>query len=163
MKHSISNSDITIITTEVVEKTFENKDAYLHGVIKVVKDDEQTQKRTYKVRTDLVGYENIEVPKLDENSVQEIDENDNPIFETKQLLVWLEQKQDWSEQTYSYDEIDAFTEQLVPLIPTGLTRTQRDIAELNAMFLIQRQNVAPWGIAPDKWKIRTKEDLLKDL
>ncbi|WP_271407437.1 hypothetical protein [Tenacibaculum soleae] len=161
MKQSFNKSDIAIITTDIVEKTFDNKDAYLHGMIKIVKDNEQTQKRTYKVRTDLVGYENIELPKLNENNVQELDENDNPIFETKQILVWLEQKQDWSEQVFSYNEIDAFIEQLAPLIPSNLTRTQQDRFELNMMFLIKRQSVASWGISSDKWRVRIEEDLLK--
>mgnify|MGYP000495313142 CR=1 FL=1 len=149
-----NNKDVAIITTEAVGKTYENQNAFLQGIIKIVKDDEQAEIRTYKVRTDLVGYQNVEVP--------ESGEDDQQASTPTQKLVWLEQKQDWSLQTFKYAEIDSFMEQLSSLIPSNLPRTQRDKAELATMFLIQRQSDAPWGIPAEKWRIRTAADLLKE-
>lgn len=139
MKQTINKTDIAIITTEPVDRSFNNEASFLHAVVKLVKDDEANQIKTYKVRTDLVKY-----------------------AEDTQELTWLEQKQDWNLQTFSYAQIDEFAEILAPSIPDGLTRTQRDAAELQLMFLKKRQQDAPWGIDGDKWKLRNDSDLTRE-
>lgn len=162
MRQNISQTDISIITTQTVEKTFDNTDAFLHSVIKVVGDDETKQIRTYKVRTDLVGYTDIDIQVFNEDGTPKLDADENPVFETKEQLTWLEQKQDWALQTFSYAQIDGFAASIATQLPEGLTRTQRDIVELQIMFLAQRKQSAPWGIAANKWRVRTNDDLLKD-
>lgn len=151
MKNTIQKNDIALITTERVVKSFDNEDAYLHAVIVPLTDDPIKKIRTYKVRTDLVGYKEVQVFDADIND-----------YQTKQELTFLEQKQDWSLQKFTYAQIDAFSSSVASLIPEGLTRTQQSKAELEIIFLQQRQNDAPWGIAADNWKIRTVDDLLKE-
>ncbi|WP_136464952.1 hypothetical protein [Flagellimonas onchidii] len=158
----LKTTDIAVITTGTVENTFDNVNAYLHAVIESVKDDNVSRTRTYKVRTDLVGYKDVELPVLDEDGNPKFDENGNMETEIKEQLIWLEQKQDWALQTFTYDQIDGFADVVAAQIPEGLTRTQKDIAELQAIFLAKRREDAPWGIAASKWRSRTNEDLLKD-
>lgn len=144
----MNTKQLAIITKEKVDTTFENEPAYLHAEILPVFDDPINEKRRYKVRTDMVGYKDVVVGQ---------DENDDDIIE--QHLTWLETKQDWSAQELTYAEINVFATQLEPMIPEGLSKIERDILELKTMFLLKRQEDAPWGVAPDKWRIRTEEDL----
>lgn len=155
MTQLIKQTDIAIITTEAVDKTFDNQDAYLHGMIVPLKDDTTRQERSYKVRTDMVGYQEVEVPITKENG--------STTAETKLQLVWLEQKQDWSVHSFSYAQIDAFATQVAPLLPEGLGRTAHDMLELQLMFLSLRKQEGPWGIVAEKWRLRTNDDLLKNI
>lgn len=155
-------TDIAIITTEPVEKTFNNEDAYLHCVIKVVGDNEVDKIRTYKVRTDLVAYKDARVFLLDKQGEVVFKDNGEPETETKKQLTWLEQKQDWALQTFTYQQIDTFIEMIASSIPKNLTRTQRDIFELQTIFLLKRQEEQPWGIPANKWRIRLESDLIQD-
>lgn len=156
------NTDIAIITTEPVEKTFGNQDAYLYGTIELIKDDNHKRKRIYKIKTDLAYYVDINIPRFDENGDAILDENDNQIIDVKEKLTWLEQRQKWYRLEVSYEEIDAFAQSIENTIPSGLSKTEKEIFQLNTIFLLQRQQKAPWGIAPEKWKIATEQDLLKD-
>jgi len=162
MKHILKTADIAIITTEAVEKTFDNTDAFLYSIVEQVKDDAEAQIRTYKIRTDLVGYTDVEVQLFNEDGTPKLDADSNAVFETKEQLIWLEQKQDWSIAVFTYAEIDGFSEQIAALIPDELTRTQIDLLELQTVFLMKRKNDSPWGIAADKWRLRTNDDLLKN-
>ena len=162
MQHTLKTTDIAILTTETVEKTFDNKDAFLYSTVEQVKDDADNKKRTYKVRTDLVGYIDIQVQALNEDGTPKLDAGSNFVFEPKEQLIWLEQKQDWSITVFTYAEIDGFSEQIAALIPDELPRTQRDLLELQTVFLMQRKNDAPWGISADKWRLRTNDDLIKN-
>ena len=160
MKHTLKSSDIAIITTQPVEKTFNNEDAFLYSTAEQVKDDADNKTRTYKTRTDLVGYTDVEVQLFNEDGTPKLDADSNAVFETKEQLIWLEQKQDWSITVFTYAEIDGFSEEIAALIPDELTRTQRDLLELQTVFLMRRKNDSPWGIAADKWRLRTNSDLL---
>ena len=161
MKQLFKLTDIALITTETVVKTYENTPAFLHSMIKPVEDDESKQIRTYKARTDLVSYTDLAIQVFNEDGTPQLDADENPVFETKEQLIWLEQHQDWALQTFTYAEIDGFVAAIADQIPEGLTRTQRDVAELQIMFLKKRQQAAPWGIAGDKWRVRTENDLIK--
>jgi len=162
MKQVIKSTDIALITTEKVEKTFDNKHAYLHVIVKLLKDDEQKQERTYKVRTDLVGYCDVKIQIFNSEGAPQLGSDGFPLFETKEQLAWLEQKQDWSLQTFTYAEIDSFALEVEAQLPVGLTRTAKEKVEIQIIFLAKRKEAAPWGIAANKWRIRTNEDLLKD-
>jgi hypothetical protein len=162
MKQVFKTTDIAIITSSIVDKTFDNTDALLHSVIEIVGDDISKQIRTYKVRTDLVGYVTSNMQLFNDDGTPSLDADGNAIFETKDQLTWLEQKLDWSLQTITYAQIDGFVIDIASQIPEGLTRTQKDNTELQIMFLSLRQQSAPWGIAADKWRLRTNDDLLKN-
>lgn len=149
----MNKRQLAIITTEPVDTTFDNQPVYIHAEILPVSDDPINQKRVYKVRTDLVGYEEFEVEELDP---------DNELVKViKQKLVVLEEKQKWSPQTFSYDQINQLAIQMEGLIPEGLSRTERDVLELKTMFLFERKAAQPWGIPAEKWKIREESDLIK--
>ena len=157
-------TDIALITTEAVEKTFENQDAYLYAQIELVKDDNHANLRTYKIRTDLATYQDYKEFQFDEATGEAIlDAQGNQTFITKQKLSWLETRQNWYRLDVSYDEIDAFAASIATIIPQGLTKTQREQFELNTIFLLQRQQQQPWGIDPNKWKIVVTSDLIREV
>ena len=160
MKQEIKTTDIALITTEAVLKTFGNENAYLNSVIEPVKDDPIKRVRTYKVRTDLAVYRPVEVGVLDTNGTPTFETDGTAITETKQQLTNVEQKQDWSIQVITYAEIDAFAAAVQSSIPDGLTKTETELLELGLVFLMERKKNAPWGIAADKWRLRTDADLL---
>lgn len=147
------HTDIAIITKDTVLKTFDNQDAHLHAVIEPISDDPQQQVRTYKVRTDLAVYKDIEVTTLDADG--------NPTTETKQQLTLVEQKQDWSLQRITYAEIDAFAVAVASQIPSGLSKTEVDLLQLKLVFLAQRKQKKMWGVATTQWRLRTDDDLIK--
>ena len=162
MKQTFKETDIALITTAPVLNTYENEAAYLHAAIEVVRDDQKKREKHYKVRTDYVGYKEVEAPLLNEDGELIFDDDHNIVLELKEQLIWLEQKQDWSLQKFTYAEIDDFADLIAEEIPEGLTRTERDAIELAVVFLKERQKSPRWGVAPEKWRIRTNEDLLRN-
>ena len=162
MKQTFKETDIALITTAPVLNTYENEAAYLHAAIEVVRDDQKKREKHYKVRTDYVGYREVQVPQLDEKGETILNDDGSSVLESKEQLIWLEQKQDWSLQKITYAEIDAFVDLIAEEIPEGLTRTERDAIELAVVFLKERQKSPRWGVAPEKWRIRTNEDLLRN-
>ena len=160
-QNTFRSTNVALITTEPVEKTFQNQDAYLYAQIELVKDDNHNQIRVYRVRTDLAVYENFNEYQYD-NVTGEIllDTNGTPLVVVKQRLTWLETKQDWYTLEITYSEVDAFASSIANIIPAGLTKTQQEMFELNTIFLLQRQQQQPWGIDPNKWRIATPSDIL---
>jgi len=158
MKYTIKKQDIAIITNGMVEKSFDNEDCYLHAVIRVVSDDVVNRKRTYEVRTDLAKYEEKKIYEFDENQNDLLDENGERVFTILKTLIAVEQKQDWSKHTFSYDEIDDLSEQISSLIPSDLTKTEKEILELKTMFLYKRKEEKPWSVNEDEWRLRTDLD-----
>ena len=163
MIHTIKTTDIALITKTAVLKTFENEEAHLHAVIVPVKDDPVNKVRTYKVRTDFALYLEIEVPTFDAEGKELLDEARMSITETKHQLTNVEQKQDWSIQTITYAEIDAFAEAVSGIIPNNLSKTETETLQLNLVFLNERKKNAPWGVAADQWRLRTEGDLIKNI
>jgi len=163
MKYTIKKQDLAIITNDKIEKSFDNEDCFLHGVIEVVKDDTINQKRTYRVRTDLALYEEKKIYQFNEAGEDILDENGDRVFSLLKTLVAVEQKQDWSLHTFGYAEIDGFTQLVASQIPEGLTRTQKDILELKLMFLYKRDEESPWGIDVGQWRLRTDEDFRSEV
>ena len=153
MKDVLKNTDIAVITTGKVIKSYDNEDCFLYSVIIPIKDDIVNKERTYKAKTDLVAYREIEV-------IEKNDEGEDVILEREQL-TFVESRQDWSIQVFSYDQIDSFVASMADQLPEDLTRTQKDITELQVIFLAKRQQAAPWGIGADKWRVCTDEDLLR--
>ena len=90
MKLKINPNDLCIITKEKCDFTQKNEHAYLQRTIRF--SGEENVSETYSVRTDLVGYRSIEVPKVQDGKGLVID-NGSLEMETKQELVWLEEKQ----------------------------------------------------------------------
>lgn len=153
MKNHIKETDLAIITTEPLSRSFANEDVYMHAVIELVADNNHAKTRKYRVRTDFALYK--PVVRYSENEAGELVEQN--VF----ALTIVEQKQDWATIVFSYDEINAFADQISAEIPESLSRIDRDTLELKTMFLKLRQESMAWGVAPEKWKIRTTEDLIK--
>jgi len=154
-------TDIALITNETVEKTFNNEDAYLYAIIRLKKDDEHNKQKTYQIRTDLANYKEVTYLEIDENNETAVDENNNPLTVTKNHLTWLETKQDWYDMTVTYSEIDAFAQSIESTIPNDLSKTEREILQLKTIFLMQRQQLEPWGIDANQWRKVTPEDYIK--
>lgn len=148
-------TDIAIITKDNVAKTFDGTDCCVLRRIEFVRDNYAASSRTYKVRTDLVRYEESEELVYD-------DEN-KATTTTKQRLVVMEEREAWTPKTYSRAEINALDAQLSKLLPEGLDRYNKDIAELQMGLLVLTKKEASWGIAADQWQLCNKEDLIIDV
>ena len=159
MKLKINPNDLCIITKEKCDYTQKNEHAYLQRTIKF--KGEQDISETYSVRTDLVGYRTIKVPKVPED-VESIIDNGSLEMETKQELVWLEQKQNWKSKKYSNKEVDNFYESIEDKIPLGLSKTEAKFYERKLVLLLESKKKTMWGnITGDLWEFRTKEHLIK--
>jgi hypothetical protein len=160
----LRNSDTAIITTQVFEKDFSNNDCFLLGRIKFVTEDEITGEQIYKVRTDLVYYQDY--TKIITPAVEEVrDQEDNIVIagtpavtELRQRLILSEEKQKWSEQKVSVDEYNAFNLAITPLVPEGMLPKQAENLKMQLVFLNQRKADAPWG-TNDDWEVFNIEDL----
>ncbi len=154
MNFKIHPNDIALITNDKVMPSFKSENCYLTATIKEIKDNEILQVKVYAVRTDLARYEDI--------STNSIDLEGNLIEITQQQLVVVEQRQDWFEMPISYAKINAFAAQLKPITPTSLSETDLQKWKVAQMFLMQRKLDAPWSIDVNQWRLRTKDDLIKD-
>ena len=150
----IKRTDIALITTEKVMKSFKNDNCYLVATLQELKHDYNKGIKRYAVRTDLATYQTINVYEEDsEKQVNEVEKLELQIVETRQ---------EWTEINFTFALIDKFATQLKPLIPANLTETELEKWKITQMFLIKRKQDAPWGITADKWRVLLPEDLLKE-
>lgn len=154
MTPQITPYDIAIITKDNVAKTFSGIDCRVLRRIEFIQNNYGASSRTYKVRTDLVRYEESEELVYD-------DENKGSIL-PKQRLVVMEQREDWTAKTYTRGQINALAVELAQLLPEDLERYDKDIKELQLGLLMLTKQEAAWGIAADQWQLFNKEDLIID-
>lgn len=154
MNYKINNKEIAIITDTSVMKSFNKKDCHLRAVISPLEEDEINGIEKFKVRTDLVSYKVETVDFIGENEV---------VKQKKITQIELEEvKQDWSVQEIPTVQADEFAEQVKPLIPNGLKRSEKKRLELLLMFLVKRKEEAPWGVDASLWREMTETDYLKE-
>jgi len=160
MRNYLTNNDIAIITNDKVETSFNNIDCQLYAVIRLKNDDNENRRKTFEVRTDLVAYKEIKVINdVDDTGI--IDNDNEPNFEIISKLSFVEQKQGWSMHTFSYDEINAFGQQLNGLIPNELNEIDSEHFKLAMIFLQKRKEDSPWGIDANQWRKVTLDDYIK--
>ncbi|MDB0601062.1 hypothetical protein PL373_09640 [Tenacibaculum maritimum] len=154
MKNQIKETDIALITVEKVDYSFKNIHCfYVARMIQLPSNNPTT--RVYKIRTDLADYKTINI----ENTLT----NGTIVLDQKLQLVVVEERQEWVRKEFSLTQINQFGEMLKPLIPDGLSETDLEKFKLSQMFLMKRQQDAPWDISAKKWRLLTHEDLIKDI
>ena len=148
-------TDIAIITNDPVAKTFNGTDCRVLRRIEFVRPNYGASSRTYKVRTDLVRYE--------ESEEIVYDKDNKPTIATKQRLTTIEEREAWRSITLSRAEINALDAQITELLPEGLDSYDRDIKKLQlGLLMLTKQEVA-WGVAVSQWRELNSKDLIIDL
>lgn len=148
MKYNPSKSQIAIITDVPVMPSFNGTMCYLHAVIEEVK-----RHKLYKVRTDLVRYADVEEYRENENG--------EVLKIVLERLVYVEARQDWSQQIITEEQINKFTQIVTPMLPEGMDATVFEKSKIQMMFLLERKRNAPWLIEPELWRLRTEQDLIR--
>ena len=143
-------TDIAIITNDALAKTFNGTDCHLLRRIEFVRPNYGASSRTYKVRTDLVCYEETEELVYDENNETT----------TKQRLTTIEEREAWRPITLSREQINALDAQTTELLPEGLDSYDRDIKKMQLVLLVLTQQENAWGVVADQWHELTAEELL---
>ncbi|MFM1776345.1 MAG: hypothetical protein RJA53_1955 [Bacteroidota bacterium] len=160
-------TDTAIITT-TTEKSFENVDCFLLGRIEELTPE--VNAKVYKVRTDLVAYQDyeVEISPLVHEVMEELDEQNNVIvpyspeipavMEVRQRLVLIEEKQKWCAQVIPLEQFDAIDSQLEAVMPEGLTTREKLVLKMQLAFLSQRSAEGPWGTGSN-WEVFDTENL----
>lgn len=176
MKQILKKTDKAIITKNPVKKSYDNEDCFLYAQIEHVRTEADRQMEVYKVRTDLAKYINFKRVVYTEvepvvDTTTEPTETIEPVIPiapevtstiiSEDKLTWVEQLQDWAIQEIPFNKILEFDAVLDAVIPTDLDRITRNALELKTMFLMQRQNDAPWGVEANEWRISNEDDLIK--
>lgn len=155
------NTDAAIITTGKVLKSYKNIDCYLYARIEEAtsKEDRGNMKKRYQVRTDKVTYKEYDSPVLNEDLEQIFDENNKPVTETKERLVFVEQLQDWSTQILTFEQYNQYFSYLDSEMPKDLSATDQEELKLRIMFLTLRKGDSPWGVDGNQWSLIKPSDL----
>ena len=120
---------IQIVTTEPLIKDFKGSLRYVIREIKPIEDDLGFETRSYAVRSGLFKK----------------DKDGN--------FVFVESRQEWTRKDYSYEEIDNISLKITANVKSGLTKTKREVAELQQALLYLTQEEEAWGIPKGKWEI----------
>ena len=151
----LQQTDIAIITKDKVATTFSGLKCQLLRRIEFVRNNRAARTRTYKVRTDLVCYEESQELVYDKPNTSSI--------VLKQRLVTKEQREDWTPKTYDATKIDALDAQIAKMLPKGLGRYDKELKEQQLGLLLLTQQEAAWGVASTQWQPFSAEDLVIDL
>ena len=149
------HKDLAIITKTAVAKTFDGIACRLLRRIQFVRYNYGHGSRTYIVRTDLVRYVESEEVVYDANNQSSI--------QKKNRLIAAEQREDWAEKTYSYKEIIDLDALISKQLPTGLTRPQKDMKEMQLGLLALTKKEKAWGIDPAEWIAFNSADIIQDI
>lgn len=148
-----------IMTSETVTTTYLGQQARRRRIIEYIGKSKNNNNELYKVRTDLVGYEPFEEAVLDEEGQPTVDANGDAITVTKQRLMFYETLRRWEGVEYTHEALLELEEAVIPLLPEGLNRFEKEEMEMLYGLLIETKSKQRWGDAPALWVIQTETDL----